>query len=304
MENRDRKKATAEAELREIYKIVKSNQELSISAGLYAIALNASIQKTFEFITLNNLSDHPEKHFLSLASLRGICEDYICLKYIGELSVSERDTVIQLLMIAEVAQTSEAQREFFRKSNPGQIVYSRSSKNDDYEKARNGIEKILKVSLKKNSVLPSVWDMSKKVDLFDFYKFFYHGTSRFVHFSPRGLLRLGWGQDETKFNFSTGNFSVYYKEFAFFWGNWVLCLLLQLRQSIFESSEELDNAINCYLGILRDRGRWPELVTFEEMNIEPKISLFEIANRFSNNEGFEQWELDYMSLHFGFGPKD
>jgi hypothetical protein len=66
-------------------------------------------------------------------------------------------------------------------------------------------------------VLPSMSYLSEQVGRSDEYKFLYHGTSRYVHFSTQELLRRVWGvQGEVTISSST--FRDYWQRFGMSWG--------------------------------------------------------------------------------------
>jgi hypothetical protein len=72
--------------------------------------------------------------------------------------------------------------------------------------------------------------MAKSANLHALYSYLYSTASKWVHFSPQILLRMGWGGakddvgDHTERTFTAANFSQYYVEF-----NKTYSLLLLLR---------------------------------------------------------------------------
>jgi uncharacterized protein (DUF4415 family) len=68
------------------------------------------------------------------------------------------------------------------------------------------------------STLPSIFYLSKEVGREEDYKFLYHGTSRYVHFSTQEILRRVWGK-KGEVTISSRAFQRYWIDFAISWGS-------------------------------------------------------------------------------------
>jgi len=207
--------------------------------------------------------------FFLVASLRGICEDYISLRFIYEQAKPEKHKIVFSRMMAEAHESSIAQWDFFKENHASQKLYCVDNVIEELKQFRDEIKTLLKGHPIRNSAsMPAVHYMAKTTGLLPLYQYVYHATSQFVHFSPRLLLRMGWG-GPPKFNFSTKNFGDYYNHFAIFYGIFLLIAIFEwLSRTDVDVIQSPDSTS---MSVLRDyiekTSRWPELVTFEEMNI-------------------------------------
>lgn len=109
--------------------------------------------------------------------------------------------------------------------------------------------------------------MAESVNLIDLYEYLYAATSSFVHFSPRNLGRMGWGDIRTQeFEFSTDNFASYYDTFNKFYSLYLLITFSTTFASILDCREDIEVPINILIDAVNTFPRWPEIITHEEMN--------------------------------------
>jgi len=248
---------------------IKSISLIHSSEQIFFNLVHASIIKTIEFCKTVIQSDK-QQHFFS-SSLRGICEEYISLKFIHKFAENNKNEIVTQLAREEIYTSSIAQWNFFKQKNIDQKLYYNENHITDIDDIKANIRNLIGTQhyrQNSNESLPSVRRRAKEIGCLNFYNYIYHGTSSLVHFSPRIMMRMGWG-NLPEIEFSTENFQKYYKDFNIFYG---LYLLTELYE--WASSENyLDNcisnksAINEINNILQQSHRWPELVTFEEMNI-------------------------------------
>ncbi len=166
--------------------------------------------------------------------------------------------------------SSVVQWEFFKKNHPDQILYYAPDFPQQEIQQRDQLRDLvtangLKPSGSKAS-LPTVREMAVQSGLAELYDYVYHATSSLVHFNPRILLRMGWGNlpDAT---YSVKNFVGYYKYFACFYGSY---LFVELSRWMIDSGlleQEIESHLKEIIALLEGESRWPELVTFEEVNI-------------------------------------
>jgi len=228
----------------------------------------ASLVKAYEFC-IEATESNKENSFFLLASLRGICEDYISLKFIHEKEKASENRICFLRASEETYASSIAQWHFFAANRPSQRLYYGVTFDDALKDIRKELKLLLKDHLNKsNASMPKVYYMAEKVGLIPLYRYVYHATSQFVHFNPRLLLRLGWF-GPPKFEFSTKSFGGYYNDFSMFYGVYLLVEMFEWLSSINSAAiiEKSPVALLSLKNCLQDTARWPELVTFEEMNI-------------------------------------
>jgi hypothetical protein len=115
--------------------------------------------------------------------------------------------------------------------------------------------------------------MAISIGLVATYDFIYFLVSNYVHFNPAAFLKFGWTRKKDKdFDFAVSHMSDYYGATAIFYGAvlFIGFAAFVFRMPEFKSANvkrELDT-IERFIGSLH---RWPEIVTFEEMNVQPPL---------------------------------
>lgn len=247
------------------------------SHGLFRCVLRSALTKAMEFAASaqKNRSDP----FFLTATLRGVCEDLIVLSFIA--AANDRDDVTRVLFTVEYAECFEAQSAFFDanrawqpivKGRPGAVAEARVELT---ELARNhGWSKRGKPGL------PSVKQMARTVGLLDLYEFMYSATSKWVHFNPHMLLRMGWGDDvASEWTVSTSHFEAYYRDFNAVYSKYLLLRMGRAFVQEFEAPEEAAAALSLLQADLSEKLRWPELITHEELNLKPPGPLIRVLLR-------------------------
>ncbi|MDE1896242.1 MAG: hypothetical protein KGH91_04110 [Rhodospirillales bacterium] len=245
--------------------------------------IKAAISKCIEFnLIVNRERPNNDEAFLFLSGLRGIVEDLIVLKYSLRFSPSARLVYFGILQRLNLDQGILAQKKFFKSNNPFQAVVG---SNISMEESQNRLDNV-KLKLKdfwqeqgcskKNG--PSIKEMSEAVNLMSTYQYIYFAASNFVHFNPHALLRTGWGPEGGPFTFSIQNFSGYYRDLAAFYGAVLYVGFATTFGPLLSLESEFKNEISDIESILIDAPRWPELITFEELNLSaPQLSAEEKA---------------------------
>lgn len=252
--------------------------------GIYGCLLKAALAKNFEFNQLVFSNKELGYDFALNPSLRGLCEDVISLKFLGIFEEADRENVASILANEQTNSFIQKQQDFFSEYCPMQSVLKnhRLSQDGAGERSR-ALRKQLKkfkskYQWKSREGWPTTREMADKTGLTTLYKYLYAGTSSFVHFSPRNLARMGWGDAKTQvFEYSTSNFAAYYCAFNRFYGLFLLVTFITTFASAMGCRSELQNPGDELIQILHDEKRWPELVTHEEMNL-PDENLFRNLN--------------------------
>ena len=255
------------------------NEALSVAnfnmprEGFFRGVLKSAFARAFEFARLVHklkLEDADETGFFLAAGLRGIAEDLISLRFIRKLKRADRDEVIKARMMITVADLVAKQRAFFKKNRPFQPIVRQSFPDSEVIRMKDRLTIIGQASRMWNTTrrLPPVEQMAARVHLKQFYEFIYAVTSELVHFNVRIALRSGWGKSPTEVVFSTKNFAPYYLEFAQFFSVYMLIAFCRSFRRDLGLSTELMRVTAEMQMVLDDRLRWPEAVTFEEMNIK------------------------------------
>ena len=270
------------ASLRPLYeKIATSNFD---PLRLYSTWLKFTFCRAFSFVELASVQK-PETAFFLVPALRAITEDLILLRFLTKKgSVDERETVARNLMTIDAANKSTYQIRFFRTFRPFQPVLStREDSEENVSKAKDELRDFWKSNgwpkfkiRGKKPPMPPIRDLAKKSDpgmLEVVYDFIYRLASGEVHSSPLSLLRLGWGKTQspgeipTKPTFGTKMLGPYFLAIIQIYGIFLLCLWLELFEDQLHVTREDLTSVSALRDYLLSKDRWPEMVTFEEMNI-------------------------------------
>ncbi len=228
--------------------------------------VRAATSKCIEFnIEANRTGKRAEAAFLLMSNLRGVCEDLIYLTYLSRLEKKAADRLVLLLQERNYFEGLNAQKKFFDDNNPMQPVLGNSSHTQALETTENQIREFWKSTNQFNEKAPTVLQLAKKVGLKSTYEFIYFAASNFVHFNPIALFRTGWGPERGPFTFSIRNMNGYYRSFSSFYG---AVLFIGFKASFSEEyfNDSLDAEVDELIELVGHMHRWPEVITFEEMN--------------------------------------
>lgn len=268
--------------------------------GLFRGVLKGAFIKAYEFVryTYNIEPDSAnEGSFFAASALRGICEDLIALKFLSRLTKEERNEVTAIKMLSGTVDASVKQSKFFKKKRPFQPVLHVADDPVRHAGHRSRLTAIGQASglWRTDGKLPPIEQMAMKVNLRWLYDFIYSATSEVVHFSPRIALRNGWGTCTLPAHhsgghllatcaFSTRNFCRYYLDFSRTYGLYVFVLFALTFRRNLALSESFVGKIRELQSILDDELRWPEAVTFEEMNQKEPGPILRILMRVVHHE--------------------
>lgn len=252
--------------------IVKKNATLhSPMKKIFSSCLRASFVKSFEFVDLATKQKHDNAFFLT-PTLRGITEDIIYFHFLSKIPNEIREQVIKNLQFYEICKCLKDQNSFFKTFRPFQPTITSLSinKKEISNKLRLFWQQNGWPNLKKTT--PPVREIAEKSYpgvLEVVYDFIYRLTSMMVHFNPQILLRSGWGPSNLKhvtFNFQ--NMNCYYLSINQIYGSYLFCLHFELFKKFFKLNKEEKVAVKKLREyILFQYSRWPEMITYEEMNI-------------------------------------
>ena len=219
--------------------------------GAYSNVLKGCVVKIFEYSVFCRSLGPDKRAFFVAPALRGICEDFIALRYLQvKRTPAERDDLLKNKMMSLVFDGAAKQLKFFQNRRPFQPVFSGQPK-----------------SALPTASLPPTRNMAVEVGLDDLYDFMYAITSDVVHFNPRVIIRNAWGNTTERFQHSVGNFDTYYADFCQTYSLFFLCEFVRAFAVELSFSGEYLKSIGKLEEWLTEKLRWPEAVTFEEMNI-------------------------------------
>jgi hypothetical protein len=238
--------------------------------NIYGCHQTAAFSKCFEFnLVVNTATENEDSYYLTPV-MRGICEDLIVLKFLKKHKQLNADIVLNHLMMTQLIEICGKQESFFAKNQPQQMVFTFPNAVEELaihqEALRNEWEKI---GMKREKSFPSVAHMAVDAGLVQVYDYIYAATSDMVHFSPHILMRSGWSKSDDKLlhRFSMRNFNKYYRLFNQFYGSYLFVLFAETFKKSLGLSKPVLKQVKAISALLDDEFQWPELVTFEEMNV-------------------------------------
>lgn len=261
---------------------------------MFLSMVRASFAKAFEYARYcNRIKDNKadEGAYFLASALRGTCEELIALKFIHQLPVKERDEVIAIEMNRGVSKAVEEQAKFFDIVRPFQPVIKGGTDAAAITRQKTRIDNIAKASglwTPQKGKLPSVEQMADKVAMRSIYDYFYRISSDVVHFNPRIALRSGWGDDPRKGTFSTKNFCRYYLFYSQIYSVFLFIQLCRAFQQDLALSRSFLKTLDTLDRELGDILRWPEAITFEELNKEEPSWWLRAALKFAHEQGWDK----------------
>jgi hypothetical protein len=260
--------------LREIQPFIRTTAQASIRLRdrEFVSCLRASLAKSFEFCL--EAYKHRTNHiaFFLVPSLRSICEDLIVLSYLAKMSSADRNELVSLLFREEMASRLSTQSKFFELARPEQPIPVIQPAVD-----KSKIEESIRQIWKRNgwpgltsSRMPTTKQIAEKnnIDVLTMlYDYIFRLTSGSVHFNPYVLYRTGWGKQIVRF--SPKNFSKYYLEYARIYGLLLFCCYFELFGRFLRPNKRVSALVIELRFDLVGESRWPEMITFEEMNLRP-----------------------------------
>lgn len=239
----------------------------NLGDGAFRIALTSAFSKSLNFVfDGHRLLGSSMSPFWLAPNLRSICEDLIVLGHIDKNLSNDRDETISLLLSLDFQNTIHVQKEFFEKFRPFQPIVKPTGSKNQIKKIKQRLKEIsLTFVTDSDSFVPTVRAMAKNQGLLLLYDYLYNATSRLVHFSPGTLMRMAWGNDEI-LECKPDAFDKYYAEFLKFYSAHLLSAFVDRFQEVLKISQNLRDSIDAELIKANSHIRWPELITFEELN--------------------------------------
>ena len=251
--------------------------------SLFLNCLISSFVKAFEFADLAS-KQKPETAFFIVPALRSIAEDIIYFRFLSPFPDEIRERVVTDMQLLELSKKSQKQNAFFETFRSLQPVLPPANFNEEEIKGRlrlfwreNGWPNL------QSKEMPPVREIAEKSDqglLEVVYDFLYRLTSSMVHFDPQILLRAGWGKiPEGPIIFSCAHMGPYYLAASRIYGSFLLCLYFEFFGQFLTPGKEEERAVAEIRRYLLLVCRWPEMVTFEEMNLPVPLTKSNIILR-------------------------
>ena len=241
----------------------------TLDEGLLDALVQAAVWRCIEFnVAANRTAKRVEEAFFLLSNLRGICEDLIYLTYLSRMEETHSKKLIKMLLKKNTLDGLSIQKQFFSTNNPFQpVLGGDSSSADEHQRELRQFWKSLGSPRRDG---PSMRDMADYVGLSYTYEFIYFAASNFVHFNPLVLLRNGWKEMGGSVVFSARRMDKHYRSFSSFYGAVLFVgMAASFEQKHFETT--LGAEVEHLVEIIGRVQRWPEIITFEEMNKKPPL---------------------------------
>ena len=242
---------------------------------LFSLCVKASACKCFEFNLAVPGIARGKRAFFAMSSLRGICEDLIVLRYISRIPSKDREELVIALSQHELGTRLKLQDMFFTAIRPQQPVLRH--KDVDSVIASSGVaaRSIWNRHGWRNlqsGAIPPIRQIAERQGLHQLailYDYLYRLTSAGVHFSVQALLRSGWGQSPPQFVFSTKHFNPYFAGYCSLYGAFMFCLYFEFFATVLKPGAKERKIVDAIRQDVLFTPRWPEMVTYEEMNEKP-----------------------------------
>lgn len=241
---------------------------------VFSICVKASIVKCFEYNLFVRRESNTINAFFYLPTLRSVCEDLIVLNYIKGMPLNDREEIIQHLMHYGTHSKIKTQCQFFSEVRPQQPVLTVRDADTTISQAERRIRLIWNrygwPNLKQGTMpqLRQIAEKQEETVLVSLYDYLYRLTSSAVHFDVQSLLRSGWGPTKKECSFSTSNFHNYFDAYASIYGAFLFCVYFEFFGRQLRPGREIKKTISEIRKSILMKPRWPEMVTFEEMNLE------------------------------------
>lgn len=238
--------------------------------GAYSLAVVSAFSKSVNLVAEIDNKSLDEKYFWIAPTLRSVCEDLIVLGFLDKNFKNQADEIIKLQLSIDNHKSLLAQEAFFDEFRPHQPRIRPRNGSSKNKKKEKQLKLIYGSFVNGNNQLqPSVNKMAKDQGMHLLYKFLYHATSRLVHFSPSTLLRMAWFDPNVNISHCDPHaLDKYYYNFVKFYSAHLLSAFVNRFSSYIDIDENLRQAIDKNLREVNGNPRWPELVTFEELNAE------------------------------------
>lgn len=245
--------------------------------SFFTLCVKASVAKCFEFNIAVRSKNDLDESFFWMPALRGICEDIIVLNFVKTLPRSDRDKLILKLMAHDVHSRISLQDKFFKEIHIHQPVLRIKDVANQIATLESEIQQLWKRhgwNLTRGTMPQTrqIADRQGQPVLASLYDYLYRSTSAAVHFNVQSLLRSGWGPSITEFTFSTRNFSRYFRSYTRIYGAFLFCVYFEFFARFLRPGPVVTRRVAKIRKELLLAPRWPEMVTFEEMNLEPPKS--------------------------------
>lgn len=192
------------------------------SDGFLPVVRRAILRRQFDSLNVISHLVAEKKGYASAPLLRPACEELIWIKYLDGIGPQAAEELVGCVANRELLDSLRAQDEYAGRTVSKDLGLLRHIENASVRDAAVCAHlRTLGTKLgwpDQNGQLPSMSWLAKKTGQQKTYKFLYHATSRFVHFSAAELLRRAWSTTGGKVSVRSIHFHDYWAAFALQWG--------------------------------------------------------------------------------------
>ena len=201
-----------------------SNISWKPADGYFVIVTRAVLRRQFE--TLGVISDlvRAGQGYAVGPLLRPACEELIWIKYLVGIPRDAAEQLVVYLASIEILDNLKAQHNYAGNDVAKELgLLPHLSRSRSRRKVLHGSLRQLAIELEwpqregQGARQPSIKWVAEQTGELETYKFIYHATSRFVHFSISELLRRAWGNLDMM-SIDSEHYRDYWGHFALYWG--------------------------------------------------------------------------------------
>ena len=171
------------------------------TAGFLPILRRSVLGRQFDALEVSVELVESEHGYAALPLLRPACEELLWLRYLEKLTADDAKLLAECLIRSGLlrdldAQAGEVGEEGMIAIGLGPALKVFRSKAPVVQQKLRELGKRLGWydRVVSEGKVPSTRFIAKETDSMNLYRFLYHATSRYVHFSPVELARRGWGR--------------------------------------------------------------------------------------------------------------
>ena len=206
-------------------------QEVSVvdwngATGFTPILRRSALRRQFEALEVGVELVASERGYAAVPLLRPACEELLWLKYLDKLTADDGNLLSECWIRSGLlrdlnAQAGEVGAEGMMAMGLGPALKASRSKESVVQHKLRGLGKRLGWPNVSKGRVPSIRFIAEATDSESLYRFLYHAVSRYVHFSPVELSRLGWGRPG-RLELSSKTYEPVWAVFALSWSTRLL----------------------------------------------------------------------------------
>ena len=239
----------------------------------FAFLQRAVVVRQWEALhAISALADNQSGHF-GVTFLRPAYEELVWLEYLLSIP-DDANRLVLLLAVRAVGESVTRQENYLGATVARNIGWTRQEVAAHRCKLTEINAELRAIGQRlgwNGPVLPSFEWLSRCVGKSDEYRYLYHATSSYVHFSPHELLRRVWGEHGTV-SVGSSSFAHHWEEFSAYWSmHTFVRVLATVDPSLLEGLGSLSDDVNeAVLEIIAELREVPIVTTTElEPWLEP-----------------------------------